>query len=250
MKLLAALAGLALSATAAHAQVAPLTTWYWQLSGSINTTRNDVVYDIDGADNSTDLIQNLKSQGHKVICYFSAGTWEDWRSDAGAFPQAVKGSSNGWPGEQWLDVRSQVVRDLMTKRLDTFKAKSCDGVEPDNVDGYANRSGFPLTAADQISYNSFLADAAHQRGLLVALKNDTDQVKQLVGKFDFAIVEECFRYSECGSYSPFVTAGKAVLAAEYGTFKSARCAKAKALKFSLVFFNKNLNGKTFRPCAQ
>ena len=246
--LLGAIAGLFLT-TAAQAQIAPLTTWYWQLDGTLNTTRNAKVYDIDGADNSAATIQALKSNGHTVICYFSAGTWENWRSDAKAFPADVRGRSvDGWAGEKWLDIRSQAVRDLMAKRMDSFKAKGCDGLEPDNVDGYTNRPGFPFTASDQISYNTFLADAGRQRGMLVALKNDTDQVKQLQPAFDFAIVEECFKYNECSDYSPFVQAGKAVLAAEYGTYKSAACTKAKSLKFSLAFFNLNLNGKTFRPC--
>ena len=36
--------------------------------------------------------------------------------------------------------------------------------EPDNVDGFANGSGFPLTSSDQLAYNRFLATEAHARG--------------------------------------------------------------------------------------
>ena len=36
--------------------------------------------------------------------------------------------------------------------------------------------GFPLNKTTQIDYNKFLATAAHQRGLIVALKNATDLV--------------------------------------------------------------------------
>ena len=42
--------------------------------------------------------------------------------------------------------------------------KGCDGVDPDNVDGYTNKTGFPLTAKDQLAYNKFLAqEATHQK---------------------------------------------------------------------------------------
>lgn len=240
----------------AQAGVPPLTTWYWQLQGTVNTTRVSKVYDIDYVDNTAATIQQLKSAGHVVICYFSAGTWENWRPDASQFPDAVKGASNGWPGENWLDIRSSVVRTLMAKRMDVAKAKGCDGLEPDNVDGYSNNTGFPLTKADQINYNSYLASAAHQRGMLVALKNATDLASKLVGNFDFAIVEECQRYKECPQYSAFITNGKAVLEAEYpsktqlanSTYLANACAQAKTLKFSLAFFAKSLDGRRFQVC--
>lgn len=246
--LLAALAT-PLCGSAAQAQMPPLTTWFWQLSGSVELTYAAKVYDIDMEDTSPGVIGQLKSQGHTVICYFSAGTWEDWRSDASAFPASVKGKAvSGWASESWLDTRSQVVRDLMAKRMDTALAKGCNGLEPDNVDGYSNSPGFPLNKTTQIDYNKFLATAAHQRGLIVALKNATDLVPSLAPSFDFAIVEECFKYRECPAYSPFVTQGKAVLAAEYGTYSETKCAKAKALKFSLAFYNLNLNGRRYRSC--
>jgi hypothetical protein len=129
----------------AQAQMPPLTTWVWQLSGgSVRQTYAAKVYDIDMEDTSSGVIGQLKSQGHTVICYFSAGTWEDWRSDASAFPASVRGKAvSGWAGESWLDTRSQVVRDLMAKRMDMAKAKGCNGLEPDNVDGYSNNPGFP-----------------------------------------------------------------------------------------------------------
>jgi len=245
----AAALALFLAGSAQAAPLPPLTTWYWQLQGTVTQTYPAKVYDIDMEDNSSGLIANLKAKGHTVVCYFSAGTWENWRSDASQFPAAVRGKAvSGWAGENWLDTRSQVVRDLMAKRMDVAKAKGCDGLEPDNVDGYSNSPGFPLSMTTQIDYNKFLAAAAHQRGMVVALKNATDLVSALAPSFDFAIVEECFKYRECSQYSPFVTQGKAVLAAEYSTYSETKCAKAKALKFSLAFFSLNLNGRRYRSC--
>ena len=55
---------------------------------------------------------------------------------------------DGWPGERWLDVRRwDVLEPILAARFDVCRQKGFDAVEPDNVDGYANESGFPLTAS-------------------------------------------------------------------------------------------------------
>ncbi|GAL06248.1 endo alpha-1,4 polygalactosaminidase precusor precursor [Photobacterium aphoticum] len=64
--------------------------------------------------------------------------------------------------------------------------KGCDGVEPDNVDGYKNNTGFDLTADDQLTFNRLLANEAHARNLSIGLKNNVEQVPELVTYFDFA----------------------------------------------------------------
>jgi hypothetical protein len=194
------------------------TTWQWQLTGTIDTTVAAAVYDIDLVDAPQTVIDKLHTDGRKVICYFSAGTYENWRPDASQFPTTVLGSAvAGWPGENWLDTRSATVRTIMSARLDLAVTKRCDGVEPDNVDGYMNSPGFPLTAMTQLDFNTFLATQAHQRGLSVGLKNDLDQVGSLVTSFDWALNEECSKYSECGLLQPFVAAGKAAFHCEYTT---------------------------------
>lgn len=191
-------------------------TWQWQLSGEVNTTYAVAIYDIDLFDTSQDQIQGLQAQGRRVICYFSAGSYEEWRSDADQFKAADLGQNlDGWPGERWLDIRSADVEALMKARLDLAVQKGCDGVEPDNMDGYTNVSGFDFTAADQLVYNRMLASAAHARGLAIGLKNDLDQIIDLVDEFDFAVNEQCFEYDECDLLDPFIDQGKAVLQAEY-----------------------------------
>ena len=53
-----------------------------------------------------------------------------------------------------MDVRRiDVLGPIMESRLDMCEEKGFDGVEPDNVDGYLNDTGFPLTKEDQLSYN-------------------------------------------------------------------------------------------------
>ena len=178
---------------------APRTTWQWQLTGSpIDTSLVVQMYDVDLFDTNPIVVSTLHGQGRKAICYMSAGTWEDWRPDASQFPASVKGNGNGWEGEKWLDIRNLgVLGPIIEARMDLCKAKGFDGVEPDNVDGYANGSGFPLTAATQLDYNRFLAAEARARALSVGLKNDLDQIGDLVVSFDWALDEQCFQYDEC-----------------------------------------------------
>ncbi len=178
---------------------APGTSWQWQLSGDLDLSCDVDMYDIDLFDTPKATIADLQAQGRVVICYFSAGSWEDWRPDAADFPAAVKGDTlDGWPDERWLDIRElDVLAPILEARLDMAVAKGCDGVEPDNVDGYQNGTGFPLEGADQVAFNRWLAQAAHARNLSVGLKNDLGQIPALIDFFDWALNEQCFQYHEC-----------------------------------------------------
>lgn len=211
----------------------PGTTWQWQLSGTIDTTVDAEMFDLDLFETSAEVVAGLHAQGRVVVCYLSAGAWEEFRPDAVLFPAEVLGEGNGWPGERWLDIRRlDVLRPIMEARLDLCRDKGFDGVEADNVDGYINETGFPLTAADQLAYNRMLADAAHARGLSIGLKNDVEQVRQLEPYFDWAINEECVRYAECGLLLPFIEAGKAVFHVEYDLAAAEFCPRTTALGFS------------------
>lgn len=187
-----------------------------QLQGTPNISYDVELYVLDLFDTDSAVIDALHADGRKMICYFSAGTFENWRDDAGRFTAADKGRRLGnWPGERWLDIRSQNVRAIMADRLDLAVQRGCDGVDPDNVDGYANRTGLPLTYQDQIDYNTWLADQAHQRGLAISLKNDLGQIDDLVAHFDFAINESCHEWEECELLMPFIEAGKPVIHINY-----------------------------------
>ena len=192
------------------------TTWQWQLQETLNTSYDVDLYEVDLFDTPTATIQALKDAGRAVLCYFSAGSWEDFRSDASAFPSVVLGNVySGFPDERWLDIRSTTVLTLMNTRLDLAREKGCDGVEADNVDGFANETGFPLTAADQLGFNRRLFNSAHERGLAVALKNDGDQAAALIDYVDLSVNERCHELGECGQLEAFIAAGKPVLNAEY-----------------------------------
>ena len=195
----------------------PGTTWQWQIDGAtIDTTVDAQMYDIDLFDTSTAIIDALHDDGRIVVCYFSAGTYEDWRSDAGEFDEVDYGTEHpDWPGEFYLDIRSPNVKRVMEGRLDLAVTKGCDGVEPDNVDIYDAETGFTLSSGDQVEFNTFLAQEAHRRGLSVGLKNALELVTRLEPEFDWALNEECYDYDECSELQPFLNADKAVFHVEY-----------------------------------
>ena len=237
------------------------TSWSWVLSTVPSAPFRSVqMYDVDGFNNTAANVSALHSAGIKAVCYLSAGTYENWRPDAFQFPASVLGSSNGWPGEQWLDIReiqksNSALRSIMDARLDMCRQKGFDMVELDNVDGYANSTGFSLTAADQLYYNATLANDSHARGMSVLQKNDDEQIPQLLPYFDGALNEQCNQYKECTTaqngdygYDQYVSAGKPVFQAEYKLATTSFCSEDNANDFNGVRFDINLDDKTFQPC--
>jgi hypothetical protein len=135
----------------------------------------------------------------------------------------------------------------MKARLDRCARKGFDGVEFDNVDGYANRTGFPFTGAEQLRYDVWLANQAHRRGLSAALKNDLDQIGKLLPYFDYALDEQCFQYHECSKLKPFLMEHKAVFEVEYALARTAFCPRARSLGFNSMHKHLAL-GVWRRPC--
>ncbi|WP_327006500.1 endo alpha-1,4 polygalactosaminidase [Dactylosporangium sp. NBC_01737] len=209
-------------------------TWQWQLTGTLDPSVAVDVYDVDAVTTSAADVARLKAAGRRVICYVNVGAHEDFRADAGNFPESVRGRGlEGWPGEKWLDIRRwDTLAPLLEARFKVCKDKGFDAVEPDNVDGYANNSGFPLTAADQLTFNRRVADLAHRLGLGVGLKNDVEQAQALEPAFDFAVNEECAHYDECDTLKVFIAAGKPVFHVEYDVDTAKFCPKTTALRFS------------------
>jgi hypothetical protein len=229
------------------------TTWQWQLAGlPVDTSMKVDAYDIDLFTTRDTELATLRADGRSIICYFSAGSWEGFRPDAAEFPAPARGHPLDPPfaDELWLDIRSAEVRTLMQRRLDLAATRGCDAVEPDNVDGYANDTGFTLTAADQLDYNRFIAAEAHKRALSVGLKNDIEQAADLEPHFDWAINEECFTYDECTRYRDnFLASDKAVFHAEYVDRNRLAevCAVTEPLGLSTLI--KNIELDAFRlPC--
>jgi hypothetical protein len=228
----------------------PGTSWQWQLSGDIDTSLDVEMYDIDLLGAPKTVIDQLHNAGRTVICYFSAGSWENWRPDAQQYPSEVLGKPlEGWQDERWVDIRQMdVLQPILSGRFDIAMQKGCDGVEADNVDAYANDSGFPLSAQDQLDFNLWLADQAHARGLSIGLKNDLDQVSDLLPYFDWALNEQCFEFDECYLLLPFIQSGKAVFGVEYNLEPDQFCPDANAMNFD--WLKKNLELDSYRVACR
>lgn len=108
--------------------------------------------------------------------------------------------------------------------------------------------GFPLTYQDQLNYDVWLASSAHTLGLSVALKNDVDQVNDLLPYFDWSLDEQCFQYKECDKLLPFINAGKAVMEVEYKLNPPQFCPQANAMNFNSM--KKHLNLGPYRVACR
>ncbi|KAF7545567.1 hypothetical protein G7046_g9533 [Stylonectria norvegica] len=206
------------------------TTWEIVLSGAVDidvnspsTTDNVQVLDFDLFTNTEDgtdksKIDALHKIGKKVICYFSAGSYEPDRPDSTKFTASDKGSELvGWPGEYWLDLKSANVAAIMKNRIATAAKMGCDAIDPDNVDAYDNNGGgLGLTEQDSVNFVlNVLAPAAIANNLALGLKNAASIVTTVIDHVQFSVNEQCSDIKECASFTPFITAGKPVFHIEY-----------------------------------
>jgi len=222
-------------------------SWQIELSANPDSPYLPVrMIELDGFDTPAATVAALHRSlpGRGVVCYIDAGTWENWRPDAKQFPARLLGRPDGgWPGERWLDIAryNGALARIMQARVRMCKGKGFNAVDFDNVDGYTNDTGFPLTANDQLRYDTFLANLAHKLGLAVALKNDEEQIPVLLRYFDFAVDEQCFQYADCttaqnGGFGldEFTRAGKAVFDIEYSLKLRQFCPAAKRDHFNAL----------------
>ncbi len=226
-------------------------TWQVQLfldgTTPINTTIQADIYDIE-IDAPQEVIDLLKSRGHKVICYLNAGTAESFRpstqivfdgdlsSDTELLElwrrRGILGNVYGerFGNEFWMNPNHNFVRNYVQALLNKCKHKGFDGVSFDNLDGYSfdkwnpepEQTGFNITEAEQLDYNLWLVAEAHKRGLYAGLKNTGEIAEPLSEVYDWVFVESC--YSEriqgwdpaCENYARyFATKGKAIYLNEY-----------------------------------
>jgi hypothetical protein len=223
-------------------------TWYWQLTGTPLVEPVDAT-DVDGFDTTAATVAALHARGQHVICYIDVGTAENWRPDYGQFASTDLGSSNGWPGEQWLNITDPAIRPIMVARFQMCQQKGFDAVEPDNMDGYANSTGFSISASQQAAYDEWVAEEVHSLGMAVLQKNDPDQAAEFQPYFDGALSEQCNQYSECSNYAPYVAAGKPVLDAEYqSSLYPGFCAADAAAGIMGALYDVALDGAAYEPC--
>ncbi len=215
--------------------------WQIQLSGTVQTKIGQPIDDVD-YQTPVATLDALRSRGVHLICYVDAGGWENYRPDHGAYPKSVLGKvMQGWPDERWVDIRRlSVLLPILRKRAEICKRHDFSAIDWDDVEGYQNATGFPLTPSDQLRFNTALANMTHRLGLAVGLKNDVDQAGRLAPYFDFAVNEQCFDYQECSHLEPFIKAGKPVFQIEYHTLPHL-CTRAHAYHFSTLVKRLSLN---------
>lgn len=203
------------------------------LSNGDDITPDVDIYDLDVFDNDAETFKTLQDAGKKVICYFSAGSYENWRSDKDDFQESDLGKPlDGWEGERWLDLNSDNVRDIMRTRIKLSWAKGCDAIDPDNVDGYVstqkcgtrdlaangikqNDNGLGLTADDSIDFMQFLSKEAESYHMSIGLKNAQDIIPDVLDSVHFSVNEQCVQYSECDTFAAFIKDDKPVFHIEY-----------------------------------
>lgn len=243
----------AVSAAPAAYTPPPLGKIDLQYAGKPNYKAPVQVMNLDGFDTPSSAVALLKQHGVYPICYLNVGATENWRPDMKDFPQKIIGRDyEGWEGENWLDIRRiDLLGPIIEKRMDMCKAKGFLGIDPDNLDGFQTKTGFPLTKADQLRFLRWLADTAHSKGLAIGLKNVPELVPELHEHYDWALTESCFDQSWCREMLPFATAGKPVFMVEYTDNKTelaSMCAHAKQLGFSAVLKHRELDSKFSRYC--
>jgi hypothetical protein len=147
---------------------------------------------------------------------------------------------------------------LMKARFEDWcLAKGFDAIEPDNLDAFTN--GIDVTQADNVTYDLAIASLAHALPLSIGLKNllsdvDSSYIPNLLSNFDWALVEQCYEYTECNVYSQagsFLPAGKAVFDVEYNqapTCSDADSSKMNAQRRDLNLVAPSSSGYTYTPC--
>ena len=198
-------------------QPGPEDTLQLQLSGKLNTTYDASTYIVDLHDTPANAIEALHTAGRKVVCYISAGAWEEWRPDADSFPVGVLGENlQGSKTERWLDIRQlDTLEPILSARVAECADKGFDGVSFDNVDGYGNDSGFDLSRSDQLAFNQMLGGLAHEHGLVAGVTNAAELAQALEPDFDFALSTGCYQFDECDLFRAFTEADKPVFVIEF-----------------------------------
>jgi hypothetical protein len=113
--------------------------WQIEIWTQVDTSKTldpgDVtIFDVDLFYHNADQIAQMKAQGKKIICYFSAGSAEIWRPDYSSFNKSDIGKPlDGWAGESYLNIKSPAVLEVMKKRIQLGSTKGCDAIDPDNM---------------------------------------------------------------------------------------------------------------------
>lgn len=146
------------------------------------------------------------ADGLYSICYvngFQTQPGADWPDDLVVRDAAgERVVDENWPDEDIVDIRVHGAAERILAMVDTCAEKGFDAVEFDNHDSYSRSDG-ALTLDDAVAFATVLTQHAHAAGLAVGQKNTGElgaRGRDEVG-FDFAVVEECDQFGECGTFT-------------------------------------------------
>lgn len=152
--------------------------------------------------------------GVYAICYVNA-----FQSQPGVeWPAEVVSSAEDpdWPGEFAIDLSTPGRRSLAAASVATMVERCAtagfDGVEFDNLDTFTRFPDLGFGRAEAVEYAITIVGLAHARGLAAGQKNTVELLGEPIG-FDFAVVEQCGEYDECGEFAAVY--GELVFAIEY-----------------------------------
>lgn len=152
----------------------------------------------------------------------------------------------GWPDEVLLDTRTPARRmalaRIVGRWIDGCARDGFDAVELDNLDSWTRSRGL-LRRADAVAYSRLLVRRGHDAGVAVAQKNTAELLgaRDRVG-WDFAVVEECQVYRECGRFERAY--GTAMIEIEYddagGRSGFAAACEQRGNRIAVVFRDRDL----------
>jgi len=218
----------------------------YQIGGAYTPSSTVTIVDRDRLDDPV--------AGRYTICYVNAfqtqpddATWWKTNHDDLLLKKA-NGSyvvDSAWD-EMLLDTSTAAKRAkllaIVGGWIDGCKADGFRAIEPDNLDSYS-RSGKRLTRQNNVDFARLLATRAHADGLAIAQKNDSSIAPdgKAIG-FDFAIVEECQAYSECGDFTSHY--GAQVYEIEYtdngGTSNFTKACTARGATTSVIYRDRDV----------
>ena len=149
-------------------------------------------------------------------------------------------------GEKILDTRTPTNRKALAaivgRWIDGCARNGFQAVEFDNLDSFARSKGLIRPRENQ-AFARLLVARAHRAGLAAGQKNWSEWNGREAG-FDFAVAEECGRYTECGSYVK--NYGNRVLVIEYRSRDFAKTCKAYGSRLAVVLRDRDLTSTGLR----
>lgn len=226
---------------------------------------NPTVYDIDGILNTASTVSQLHALGDHAVAYIEVGTAGNYytAADEGQsttwFAQLqangdFAGKLAGYP-EDLLNINSPSTVAIVEQMIALDHARGFDAFEPDLDETWGNNEGktsVTITEQNEVTYLTTLSNYAASLGMGMLAKNPDDTgsqafVNALVPLTVMDLSEQCSQYSSCNLLTPFLSAGKPVVDAEYGLATSKFCASDNNANINGFKFNVNLTGSR-TPC--